>query len=89
MIQAVARYYLIEANNSCEVAFVIKESKRGQGMAKTLLLEMCAIAKQRGISKMVACVRRDNKAMLKIFEYGGFAQKPSEELGEITMELQL
>ena len=30
-IQAVARYYFIEANNSCEVAFVIKESKRGKG----------------------------------------------------------
>jgi len=89
VIQAVSRYYLIESNNSCEVAFVIKESKRGKGMAKTLLAEMIAIAKQRGLDKMVACVRRDNKAMLSVFESRGFIQKASEDIGEIYLELQL
>ena len=89
VIQAVSRYYLIESNNSCEVAFVIKESKRGKGMAKTLLAEMISIAKQRGLDKMVACVRRDNKAMLSVFESRGFIQKASEDIGEIYLELQL
>jgi len=88
-IQAVSRYYFIEADNSCEVAFVIKESKRGKGMAKALLAEMSAIAKKRQVSKMVACVRSDNKPMLRVFEHAGFVRKPSEDLSEVLLELAL
>ena len=36
-IHAVGRYYFLEHNNTAEVAFVIGESKRGQGIATTLL----------------------------------------------------
>jgi len=89
IIQAVARYYLLEQSNSCEVAFVIKESKRGKGMARRLLLEMTAIAKQRGIEKMFAYVRRDNKPMIKVFEHGGFVRVASDEPSEVIMELEL
>jgi len=89
IIQAVARYYLIPENNTCEVAFVIKESKRGKGMATQLLAEMIAVAKKRGLSKMVASVRRDNTPMLKVFEHGGFQQMPSEDIGEVFLELPL
>jgi acyl-CoA hydrolase/RimJ/RimL family protein N-acetyltransferase len=88
-IQAVARYYFIEADNSCEVAFVIKESKRGKGMAKALLSEMSGIAKQRNIHKMIALVRRDNKPMLKVFKHAGFIQKPTDEYSELLLELVL
>ncbi len=88
-IQAVGRYYLIEADNSCEIAFVIKESKRGKGMAKALLSEMKAIAIQRGLSKMIAFVRRDNKPMRKVFEDADFIQKESDDISEIHLELIL
>jgi len=91
-IQAVGRYYFVEALDgssgpSCEVAFVIKESKRGMGMAKALLSEMAKIALQRGIRKMFACVRRDNKAMLKVFEHAGFVRLAGDELDELKLEL--
>jgi len=89
VIQAVGRYYYIQATNSCEVAFVIKESKRGKGMAKTLLEEMTTIARTRGLDKMVATVRRDNKPMLKVFEYGGFERVAADEPGEVNLELKL
>jgi len=89
VIQAVGRYYLMEADNSCEVAFVIKESKRDKGMAKTLLTEMKTIAKQRGLNTMVAFVRSDNKAMRKVFEGAGFVQKVSDDINEIHLELIL
>jgi len=86
---AVGRYYLIDANNSCEVAFVIKENKRGMGMAKALLAEMKSIAEQRGLEKMVASVRRDNKPMLKVFDSAKFQRKPSEDMDEVYLELEL
>lgn len=89
VIQAVGRYYYIEAINSAEVAFVIKESLRGKGMARTLLQEMVTIAKIRGLDKLLACVRRDNAPMLKVFEKAGFIRKPSDDFDEVSLELSL
>jgi len=59
------------------------------GMAKTLLAEMKAIAVKRGLDKMVATVRRDNKPMLKVFEWANFQRKPSEDIDEVYLELEL
>ena len=88
-IQAVARYYFIEVNNSAEVAFVIKESLRGRGMARTLLAEMIAVAKKRKLDNLVACVRRDNAPMLKVFEKSGFIRLPSDDFDEVHLKLPL
>jgi len=88
-IQAVARYYFIESINSGEVAFVIKESLRGRGMASTLLGEIITIAKIRKLDSLVACVRRDNGSMLKVFERSGFIRQPSEDFDEISLRLPL
>ena len=88
-ILAVARYYYIESINSGEVAFVIKESLRGRGMARTLLGEMIAIAKIRKLDSLVACVRRDNGSMLKVFEKAGFIRQVSEDFDEISLKLSL
>lgn len=88
-IQAVARYYFIESINSGEVAFVIKESLRGLGMASTLLREIITIAKKRKLESLVACVRRDNASMLKVFEKTGFIRQPSEDFDEVSLKLPL
>ncbi len=88
-IQAVGRYYYVATNNSCEVAFVIKESKRGKGMAKALLAKMISIAQSRKIEKMFAMVRYDNKPMLSVFEHAGFKQAPEGEPDELLLELAL
>nr|WP_255774760.1 GNAT family N-acetyltransferase [Microbulbifer zhoushanensis] len=89
VIQGVGRYYYIAADNSCEVAFVIKESRRGKGIATTLLEEMEGIARSRGIDRMVACVRRDNHPMLAVFENRGFQAIRGEDLDEVTLALDL
>ena len=89
VIQGVGRYYFYEASNSCEVAFVIKESRRGKGIATTLLKEMEAVARSRGIDTMFACVRRDNKPMLAVFENNGFVARPGDTMDELYLELDL
>lgn len=88
-IQAVGRYYLIDSNNSCEVAFVTRERHQGKGMAKILLQEMIAIARQRGIQTMTAYVRAENKAMLAVFEKAGFKRVRAEEPDEVNLQLKL
>jgi len=88
-IRAVARYYYIESINSAEVAFVIKESLRGRGMATTLLGEMIKIAKIRKLDSLIAYVRRDNTSMLKVFERSGFVRQPSDDFNQISLKLTL
>lgn len=88
-IQAVGRYYLVESNNSCEVAFVTRERHHGKGMATILLQEMINIARLRGIATMVAFVRADNKPMLTVFERAGFKRLRSEEPDEVNLQLKL
>ncbi|MDP6095254.1 MAG: GNAT family N-acetyltransferase [Gammaproteobacteria bacterium] len=79
----------MESTNSCEAAFVVRDSKRGEGMAKALMAEMIDIARERKLSKMIASVRRDNKLMLTVFERAGFVKVLPEEFGEINLELSL
>ncbi|MGB0938178.1 MAG: GNAT family N-acetyltransferase [Colwellia sp.] len=88
-IRAVARYYFIEANNSGEVAFVIKETLRGLGMASTLLEEMIKVAKKRALTSLVAYVRRDNKPMLKVFKKAGFTEVESDDFEEVSLVMPL
>ena len=88
-IQAVGRYYFIETDNSCESAFVIKESKRGKGMAQALLAEMIKIARIRKLNRMFAFIRSDNKPMIKVFKNNGFERMPGEDIREAHLELLL
>ncbi|WP_372625613.1 GNAT family N-acetyltransferase [Arsukibacterium sp.] len=88
-IQAVGRYYLIKANNSCEVAFVTREKHQGKGMAKRLLQEMIDIAVSRKLSKMTAYVRAENKPMLSVFTKAGFKRKGYDDPSEVFLELDL
>ncbi|WP_337843197.1 GNAT family N-acetyltransferase [Rheinheimera sp.] len=88
-IQAVGRYYLNDADQSCEVAFVTREKHQGKGMAKRLLQEMIDIARKRALSRMLAYVRSDNKPMQKVFEKAGFKRLRSGDPDEVFLELPL
>lgn len=88
-IQAVGRYYFVEANNSCEVAFVTRERHQGKGMATILLQEMINIARIRGLTSMTAYVRAENKPMLTVFEKAGFKRVRGDEPDEVNLLLPL
>jgi len=88
-IQAVARYYLIPDTKNCEIAIVIKESKRGKGIAITLLKEMINIAKIRGLKTMQATVRPDNTPMLTIFKRANFKRMVNQQIGEVLLQYNL
>ena len=88
-IMAVGRYYYIETQNSCEVAFVTREHYQGQGMASVLLQEMVRIARSRNLRSMQAVVLANNTPMLNVFEKAGFKRLPAEEPGEVLLTLML
>lgn len=84
-IEAVGRYYLYEQTNSCEVAFVTRETSQGKGMAKRLLREMIKIAKIRGLEKVFALVKSNNMPMITVFESNGFSGTFNPEPGELEL----
>ncbi|MFT4652593.1 MAG: acyl-CoA hydrolase/GNAT superfamily N-acetyltransferase [Kangiellaceae bacterium] len=83
-IEAVGRYYLYPGN-VCEVAFVTRETNQGKGMAKRLLQEMINIASARGLKKMFAIVKNENKPMISVFEQFGFKRVFNPDPGEIEL----
>ncbi|MFC4700388.1 GNAT family N-acetyltransferase [Glaciecola siphonariae] len=85
IIEAVGRYYLYPQDNACEVAFVTREDHQGKGMAKILLEHMISIATARGLSKMFAIVKSENKPMISVFEQFEFKRVFNPDPGEIEL----
>ncbi|MCP3664448.1 MAG: GNAT family N-acetyltransferase [Gammaproteobacteria bacterium] len=88
-IEAIGRFYYLEQINAAEVAFMVRESLRGRGLARRLLKEIIAIGRQRGLDKLTANVRADNKPMLKVFSKNGFERTPASDMQDVVLELVL
>jgi GNAT superfamily N-acetyltransferase len=84
VLHAVGRYLLDPAGRSAEMAFVVRESKRGLGICTTLLRTLLRIARRRGMSYLYAQVQADNAPMRSIFRRHGGRMRPI--LGTDTME---
>jgi acyl-CoA hydrolase/GNAT superfamily N-acetyltransferase len=87
-IEAVGRFYL-NKDFSCEVAFITRENMQGKGMASRLMKKMISIAKLRGINKMVAFVRSENKPMISVFEQFEFKRVFNPDPAEVELVLFL
>jgi GNAT superfamily N-acetyltransferase len=85
VLHAVGRYLLDPAGRSAEMAFVVRESKRGLGICTTLLRTLLRVARRRGMSYLFAQVQADNASMLSIFRRHGGRIKPI--LGADTVEV--
>ena len=88
-IEAVGRYYFVKEENAAEVAFVVRETHQGKGMAKTLLNEMLAVAQKRNVKTMHAYVRSENKPMLRVFERHHFKSNRGKTSEDVFLELDI
>ncbi len=66
-IISVARYGVDPATNAAEVAFVVRESWQGQGIAKHIFKELIRIGREKGIRRFTADIMAGNHAMLNLF----------------------
>ncbi len=64
---AVGRYYLDEATNRAEVAFVVRDEWQNKGIGSFLLNYLVTIARRNGIKGFTAEVLRENKPMQRVF----------------------
>ncbi|WP_130472997.1 GNAT family N-acetyltransferase, partial [Candidatus Magnetaquicoccus inordinatus] len=89
-LQAVGRYYRMPETATAELAFVVREEKRGQGFGRFLLRRLIRVAKARKLEKLLAVVYADNQPMLTLLEHTGFTVVPGgEEPGSLTLALTL
>ena len=70
-----------------EVAFLVDEQHRGQGLGSLLLEHLAADARDRGVVRLVADVLVDNHLMLQVFLDAGFDVTNRSEDGVVHVEL--
>jgi acetyltransferase len=87
-ILGVARYYLDPETGAAEFAVVVGDAWQGHGLGYHLMERLIAVARQRGVRRLVGLVLRENGPMLKLCEELGFRPRAAE--GEDTaLELTL
>ncbi|HET9045328.1 MAG TPA: GNAT family protein [Casimicrobiaceae bacterium] len=74
---------------SAEVAFTVEEDYQGNGIAGRLLAHLAALARMNGITRFVAEVLPQNKAMLAVFRKSGLPNSESREGGVVHLTLAL
>ncbi len=63
--------YIVGPPGQAEVAFAVDDAHQGKGIGAALLHHLAAIARQAGLTELVADVLPDNTAMLKVFKSSG------------------
>jgi GNAT superfamily N-acetyltransferase len=76
VLHAVGRYLLDATGRSAEMAFVVRETKRGLGICTALVRRLLLIARARGMSYLFAQVQADNAPMLAAFRHHGGRMRP-------------
>ncbi|MFC5062855.1 GNAT family N-acetyltransferase [Actinomycetospora atypica] len=72
-IIAIGRYVRLGADDpSAEVAFVVRDDHQGRGLGSILLEHLAAAAEEVGISRFVAEVLAENRAMVHTFRQAGY-----------------
>jgi RimJ/RimL family protein N-acetyltransferase len=78
-----------DGEQHAEVAFTVEEDYQGQGIAKTIIRHLTAIARSRGLASFEAEVLPGNKAMLTAFARSGLpmAQHYNDDVMHVTLSL--
>ena len=69
-IVGAGRYIVVEPGRA-EVAFAVIDDYQRQGIAAALVRHLAAIARQAGLTELIAEVLASNSAVLKVFERSG------------------
>lgn len=84
---AMGRLVLTPDGRAAECAFLVHDRKRRLGMASRLLHYLRLAARRRGLTRLFAQVRRDNRAMLQVFRAAGAALHFSPDLEVVEIDI--
>jgi acetyltransferase len=85
----VSRYYLDPETRTAEFAVVVGDAWQGKGLGWHLMQRLLAVARERGVRRLVGVVLRENAAMLKLTEELGFTQRPTQDDAVVQVTLDL
>ena len=72
---------------ACEVAFLVADETRGQGVGTLLLEHLAGLARDRGFVRLEADVLSDNYAMLRVFTDSGLSVSRSSDGSTVVVAL--
>lgn len=78
--RAVGAVRALPVDDGLLLGIAIRRRYRGHGLGRRLLAEAIAEARRRGVERLVADVRRDNVASLRLFRGAGFEKVADEVL---------
>ena len=82
-IWGVSRYFLGPPAGEAEFALVVGDAHQGQGLGRHLMERLIAVARERGVRRLVGEVLRENGPMLGLLRSLGFRQAATLE-GEVV-----
>ena len=71
------------------MAFIVIDGYQGQGIGSHLMRHLAGIARDAGLTELIAEVLPENTAMRKVFSKFGFRPAPSREPQVIHLVMQL
>jgi acyl-CoA hydrolase/GNAT superfamily N-acetyltransferase len=86
-IVAEARYVMLDDGKRADAAFIVDEAYQGKGVATFMFNLLIKAAKERGIQGFIADVLASNRAMMAVFEKGGYPVQAHLEQGEYHLSI--
>jgi acetyltransferase len=85
----VSRYYLHMESGAAEYAIAVADMYQGLGLGRHLMQRLIAVAKQRGVRRLIGPVLRENTGMLNLAKDLGFQIRDTAtpEVVETVLEL--
>lgn len=86
---AVARYDRLDPPTEAEAAFVVEDVWQGRGVGSLLLEHLAALAREHGITRLVAHTLPHNSKMLGVFRDAGFERHSVFADGAVRVTLDI
>jgi acetyltransferase len=85
----VSRYYLNPQTGDAEFALVVSDAYQRQGLGRHLMQRLIAVARERGVRRLVGEVLAENAPMLRLLHSLGFSPPVSIEDQVVRVEMAL
>jgi acetyltransferase len=86
-IAGVSRYYLRPETGDAEFALVVGDSWQRRGLGTHLMQRLIAIARERGVKRLVGWILPENVEMLQLVKRLGFQVKATGDATQATLEV--
>jgi acetate---CoA ligase (ADP-forming) len=88
-VVGIANYVRLRDPRSAEAAFVVADAEQGRGIGTRLLEQLAERAAATGVTRFVAEVMAENRAMLSVFTGAGFDVVRELEHGEVEVSFPI